>query len=106
MNRYSAVIALAAILAAPVHASDTLVYADGQGNVLTLLKTPCTNKALEHVLPQHKSIAKTAIVLYQGKTYDACWAITPQMPGVVQFIDEENEGNVIPLDAFSAPAKS
>lgn len=61
----------------------------GENNMIVFGTTPCAHKkVLPLVAPEFLPSFKNAGVVWEGKTYEACWALHPDDSSVAIIIDE------------------
>ena len=66
--------------------------------VVTITKSPCSDKILALVNPEYRKSMKAATVVFNGKKMDACWLQLPD--NSVGIIDEEGDSGQIGISQF------
>jgi hypothetical protein len=85
-----------ALAAVPAFAND-LVARQG-ADVIRLATTACTSEeVLSRVAPQMRSQFRTAQATVDGRTYTACWRMTPSAAHLVY---EDGDQGLVPLSAL------
>jgi len=85
-----------ALVAAPAFAND-LVARQGS-DVIRLVNAACTSEGvLSRVSPQMRSQFRAAQATVDGRTYAACWRMTPSAAHLVY---EDGDQGLVPLSAL------
>jgi hypothetical protein len=94
MRRYL----IAALLAAGPSFAGDLVATEGKDSV-RLTQEPCPVPVLK-VLPEGvRGFFRKAVVLFEGKSWIACWA--PRTDGTVHLVYSDGDSGLVPMDLFT-----
>ena len=88
--KYAVLGAILFLFSASSYAVPTMVARDSAGNVITLQDNKC-------VAAPWLEKWKTAVFVYQGKTYAACWRI---QDGDVVVLDSDGAATFLPASIF------
>ena len=79
--------------------TNSMVLSTPQGDSIRLFKRACESKTVvDQLKPEYVSKFQAAAMVYNGKSYEACWILTPD--GNVVVIDEAGDVTPIPLSMF------
>ena len=83
------------------------VIQDDSGTMIVFRDTPCASeKVLAYIHEQYHDQFKAAATRWQGKSYEACWAIPPAASDAVLVVDEGGDAVLVPLDMIEFDQKT
>ena len=86
-----------AAAAAPALATELVAYTGSDR--IRLADTPCTSQAvLEHLDASVQPLFRAATAVLEGKTYSACWRITPT---AAHLIYEDGDQGLVPFSILN-----